>query len=1114
MNRFPLFFYFLLAASLLFTACDDKTQSPQKEVPTPVKKASPRFQLLPPARTGIQFSNNLPENEQLNIINYEYYYNGGGVGIGDFNGDGLADIFFTANLISNRLYYNRGNWQFEEAIKKSNAVSRPGWKSGVAVADVNGDGWLDLYICRSGNLPEAERRNELFINQGDGTFQEEAAEYGLDDPGYSTQAAFFDYDRDGDLDVYIANHGLDPDLNLSVSALRQQRHPYFGDKLYRNDQGQFTEVGAEAGILSPPFGFGLNVSIGDINQDDWPDIFVTNDFIEHDYLYINQGNGTFKEELKTHFAHTARFGMGSDLADYNNDLLPDLLVLDMLPEDNYGQKVMKGKDNYDRYLMTVEAGFYHQYMRNMFQLNLGQGRFSEVGQLAGISATDWSWSALMVDFDNDGWKDLHVTNGYMRVTNHMDFIIYDYPQLVAAAQQQGIKEYTGEIAKRIPTLHRSNYLYHNQKDLSFSDKTREWGLYRASYSNGAAVGDLDNDGDLDLVVNNFKEPAFLYQNQTQALDQSHFLRLRLRGEGQNTGGIGAKVWLKTGDNWQYQEMQPVRGYLSSIEPVLHFGLGTAAKVDSLKIRWPGGKSQRLAEIPADQVLALKESEASPDKKNSTFVSTLFAEGQIPGLQYRHEENAFVDFRRENLLPHMLSRMGPCLTVGDVNGDKLEDVFIGGRGNKARLFVQTANGRFQTRTLNNGPQMEEDTDAAFFDADGDGDLDLYRVVGGNEAEDGDARYQDQLWFNDGKGNFQHQAEALPAMFSSGGCVAASDIDGDGDQDLFVGGRVVPGRYPESPRSFLLRNEGGKFSEATAQLAPELATGGMISDALWTDVNGDGQADLLLAGEWQPIRVFINQNGKLSNQTQSSGLATTEGWWNRLLAADFDGDGDQDLVAGNLGLNTAIRASANEPASVYYKDFDNNGAIEPIVCSYIEGKNHPLVTRDELLLRLPELKKKLIRYETYGKATLHDVFSPAELADAGHLQATTFESSYLENQGNGQFVVRSLPLPAQSAPLFGLLAHDFNGDGHLDILAAGNFFPSRAETGRMDAGYGQLLLGNGKGDFEPMPLAKSGFYAPGDVRDLKMLQGSGGKYWVLVGRNEGFLSMLEWKSEGNM
>ncbi|MDX2248290.1 MAG: VCBS repeat-containing protein [Bacteroidia bacterium] len=1100
--HFPLVF----SAFFLFTGCNDKEKEPPQNLPSTIPQ--PVFERVPSSFSGIKFQNSLPENDEMNILAYEYYYNGGGVAIGDVNGDQLPDIFFTANIVSNRLYLNRGNLQFEEVTKAAGIVSRPGWKTGVAMADVNGDGALDIYICRSGNLDEAGRANELFINNGNGTFTEKAAEYGLADPGYSTQASFFDYDRDGDLDMYLLNHAVKPDFNLTVAAVKSQRHPFFGDKLFRNDGNKFTDVSAAAGIKGNPIGFGLSVTIGDLNLDGWPDIFVANDYTEQDYLYINNGNATFTEKLSSAFAHTSHFSMGSDMGDINNDGLPDLMVLDMLPEDNYGQKILKGPDNYDRYQEQVSQGFYHQQMRNTLQVNLGNGHFSEIGQLAGLSNTDWSWSALMADFDNDGDKDIHITNGYYRASTHLDFVKYIYPEALTRAQQAGVALSDGTISQEMPQIYVSNYVFSNEGNFQFANRTREWGIEKPSFSNGAAYGDLDRDGDLDLVVNNIGEDAFIYRNLTRDRKEGHFLRIQFEGSEKNRRGTGAVVSLKTGEQIQSQQLIPVRGYQSSVEPVLHFGIPTTASSSELTVTWPDGKTQFLSEVPSDTLITLfyRDAVTPTTTKLSPDAGSFFSETTVPGLSFRHLEDSYVDFKREPLLPHMFSRMGPCLATGDVNQDGREDIFVGGAAGQAgKIFIQNPNGTFSSKEL---PGSEyEDTDACFLDIEGDGDADLYVGSGGSSFPEGDPRYQDRLYMNDGRGSFSLNKEAIPSFTVSTGCVRTADFDGDGDSDVFVGGRVIPGRYPYSPESFLLKNEGGKLRNVTTDFAPELSHTGMIADAAWADLNGDQKPDLILAGEWTPISIFINIGTRLENKTADYGLNQSNGWWNRLVVEDLDGDGDSDIIAGNRGLNAQMKASIPQPASVVVKDFDGNGTVDPILCSYIQGKNYPVATRDELISQLPFLKGKFLRYETYARATLSDVFAPTELAGALELKAYTFSTSWFENTGEGKFVSHDLPVEAQFSPVFGLLFQDFNGDGKKDILAAGNFHPVRAESGRMDAGYGQLFRGDGKGNFETVPLAKSGFFAPGDIRSMKTVRVSGGKQIFVMGTNDGNLKIFE-------
>ena len=1100
-----------LSCLLIWAGCDSSEKNIQSRT-SQAEAPAPLFRLLSPEQTGVQFANVLPENPEMNILAYEYYYNGGGVAIGDVNNDGLADLYLTANLVASRLYLNRGGMRFEEVTRQTGAVSRPGWKTGVTMADVDGNGFLDIYICRSGKMEAAGRANELFMNNGDGSFTERAAELGLADEGYGTQAAFFDYDGDGDLDMFLLNHSIKSLVTMNVAEMKQGRDPYTGDKLFRNDGGTFTEVGAQAGIFSNRVGFGLGLAISDLDKNGWPDIYVANDYTEHDYVYLNQGDGTFKESLKSTMGHTANFAMGVDIADINNDGWPDLVVLDMLPEENKGQKLLKGPDGYERYQLQLEHGFYHQNMRNMLQINNGLGpdgklSFSEIGQLAGISNTDWSWAPLLADYDNDGLRDLFISNGYVRASTDLDFLAYTYAQEQERARKAGEEVDMLRILKLMNTLKRPNYLFRNRGDMTFENVSAAWGIDRPSYSNGAAYADLDNDGDLDLVVNTLTEPAFIYQNMAREQGKGHFLQIALQGESPNTGGIGARVEIEYPGGSLFQEAFPTRGFQSSVDPVLHMGLGKYAAVDRLRITWPDGRVQTLENVQADRRITLKQSDAlrvaAPEP--AKVQAPLFRAAN-PGISFRHGENDFVDFKREALLPHLLSRFGPALAAGDVNGDGLDDVYIGGAfGQAGVLFIQGKNGTFSQQKPGL-PQSEagEEVAALFFDANGDGRPDLYVVHGGSEWPQNDPRMQDCLYLNQGNGRWQWAQNALPPLPASGGCVAAGDFDGDGDLDLFVGGRVLPGQYPLAPRSYLLRNDGGTFTDVTRELAPQLAAPGMVSDAVWADFTGNGAPDLLLVGEWMPPLLFANQNGQLV-PADVPGFRNSGGWWNRILAHDFDGDGDLDLVLGNRGLNGQIRASAQEPASIYGKDFDGNGSIDPITCYYIQGRSYPMHSRDELLGQINVLKKKFVSYASYADATITDIFSPEQLQGALVLQAHTFASSYAENLGDGNFRLSPLPLAAQLSPVFGIVAGDYNGDGHDDLLLSGNFYPARVEMGRYDASTGLMLAGDGKGGFRPVPLRESGFFVPGDVRNMQALRMAGGTA-ILVVKNDEQAQML--------
>lgn len=1083
-----------------------------------VNTAPPLFTLLSPEQTHVDFSNTLTEGLNTNILLYEYFYNGAGVAAGDMNGDGLTDLYFTGNMTNNVLYLNKGNLQFEDITAGAGVAGRPGpWKTGVTTADVNGDGKLDIYVCYSGKVRSEHRRNELFINegndaQGNPRFSEQALQYGLADTAYSTQGYFFDYDRDGDLDMLLLNHNPDnlPVLDeVRTAAILQQENAAYGVRLYRNDKNHFTDITRTAGISSSPLTYGLGAGIADLNGDGWEDVYISNDYAVPDYLYINNGNGTFTDRLASSVGHNSQFSMGNDIADVNNDGLPDIFTLDMLPEDNRRQKLLFAPDNYEKFDLNIRSGFHYQYMRNMLQLSNGNWQsaignqrsevrgqrsdeagkegdvyFSEVGQLAGVSNTDWSWAPLLADYDNDGWKDLFVTNGYARDFTNMDFIKYmnDYVQSKGRLKREDVLN----LVQQIPASNIMNYLFANTGDGTFSNKSQAWGINKASNSNGAVYADLDNDGDLDLVTNNINEPAFIYRNESNSHTQHHYLQIKLQGAGGNTQGIGAKVMLYYGGQQQYLEQMPSRGYLSTVSPVLHAGLGKAGNIDSLRIVWLSGKEQVLRNVKASQVLTLVENEATGIYHRPTAGAPLFTEVTAP-VKYAYAANTINDFKRQPLLLNPLSFSGPCLVKGDVNGDGLEDVYAGGgSGQAAALFLQQRDGRF---IVSSQPAFEadkacEDADATFLDANGDGAMDIYVASGGyhNYMPD-DALLQDRLYINNGKGVFTQRADVLPAMRVSKSCVRVNDVNGDGKPDLFVGGRVIPGRYPEIPASYLLINDGkGNFTDQVASLAPELQHAGMVTDAVWADLNGDQQKELIVVGEWMPVQVYRPDNGKLQLSTRQYFDKAYSGWWNRLNVGDFNNDGKPDLVIGNNGLNTQCKASDQEPATLYYKDFDDNGSIDPIFCFYIQGKNYPYVTRDELLDQMSSMRTRFIDYKGYADATMETIFTREELAGAKSLQANHLATSYFESGADGKFHLQGLPLQAQLSPIFTITSLDYNKDGAEDLLLCGNINRARLRFGKYDANYGVLLRGDGKGHFSYVPQQESGFHITGDVRSV--------------------------------
>ncbi len=1081
-------FCFLLASlSFVLVACQNKESKGQKE-------DAALFTLLAPEQTGVHFNNALTEGLNTNILMYEYFYNGGGVAVGDVNDDGLEDLYFTGNMTDNKLYLNKGNMQFEDVTAAAGVAGRLGpWKTGVTMADVNGDGKLDIYVCYSGKLRGEKRANQLFINQGKDQnniprFAEQAQQYGLADSAYSTQAYFFDYDKDGDLDLLLMNHNpnslpvLDP---VTTASILQKADEVHGIKLYQNEHGVFKDITARSGLHSSALSYGLGAGIGDINGDGWPDIYLCNDYSVPDFLYINQGNGTFKDVKQKALGHTSYFSMGNDITDVNNDALPDIFSLDMLPEDNRRQKLLMAPDNYEKFDLTLQSGFYYQYMRNMLQVNNGDGTFSEVGQLSGISNTDWSWAPLFADYDNDGWKDLFVSNGFVRDYTNMDFLKY-MSGVVQNREAGFMRQAVLDLVHQMPSSDVVNYLFKNNGNLTFSNVSNSWGINQPSNSNGAVYADLDNDGDLDLIINNVNQPAFIYQNEGSGQLQHHYLQVKLQGTGGNTQGIGAKVWIHTKGSRQYLEQMPARGYQSSVSPVLHFGLGSHATIDTLRIVWPGGKEQVMTQVKANQVLTLEEENATGTYNPFRSVAPLFTEVASP-IKYSHPKNNINDFKRQPLMVNPMSFFGPCLVKGDVNGDGLEDVYAGGGSGQAGvIYIQQKIGQFiaMPQAAFEADKQSEDADAVFLDANGDGLIDLYVASGGyhNLAPE-DALLQDRLYWGDGKGRFTKAVDALPQMLVSKSCVRVADVNADGHPDLFVGGRVVPGRYPETPPSYLLVNDGkGRFENRTASLAPELKKLGMVTDAVWMDVNNDQKQDLIVVGEWMPITVFINGGHKLENRTTQYFDRPYSGWWNKIGVGDFNGDRKPDLIVGNEGLNTQCKASEKEPVELFYKDFDDNGAVDPILCLYIQGKSYPYVFRDELLDQMSIMRTRFESYKSYAGATLQDMFTSDELEGAGHVKANTLKTLLLESGSDGKFHEKELPQQAQYAPVFSITTLDYNKDGKLDVLLCGNINQARLRFGKSDANYGVLLMGNGEGSFRYVPQKESGLQLWGDVRSV--------------------------------
>ncbi|MES3033542.1 MAG: VCBS repeat-containing protein [Gemmatimonadota bacterium] len=1101
-----------LTAALCVTAGCTDTPSPSTAAPRSDSAPAPTgtlFSKMPSAYTGIRFENRIVESQAMNVFVYRNFYNGGGVATGDLNGDGRPEVVLGSNLKGPSLFLNEGGFRFRDVTAAARLVTSKPWTTGLTLADVNGDGRLDLYVSHAGIGDADSRRNELWINEGIGadsvpTFSEQAARYGIDDDGYTTQAAFLDYDHDGDLDLFVVNNSPRPASSFGLRNTRTERDHNGGDRLYRNDAGRFTDVSERAGIFGPEMGFGLGIGVSDVNRDGWPDIYVSNDFFEHDYLYINNRDGTFTESLTRALANGSYFSMGMDIADVDNDGRDDIYTTDMLPEDEYRLRTTSSFDGWDVYQAKLRNDYGHQFMRNMLQHNNGDGTFSDVGQMAGVARTDWSWSALLADLDLDGRKDIFVTNGLLRDVTSQEYLAFVANTETAKRVTTGQTVDYMALTNAMSSTPIADYAFRNDGGMQFTNQAAAWGLGEPSISSGASYADLDGDGALDLVVNNANLEAFVFRNNSRTLQPANrFLTVTLEGSGMNRFAVGTRVTLFAGTEQLVQELSPTRGFQSSVEYPLTFGVGARAAVDSLRADWPDGRRTVRVNVATNARVTLKQAEgvvAAPSPPApAALLSDVTAEGRIT---FAHRENDFVDFDRERLIPRMLSTEGPAAASADVNGDGLDDMYIGGAKDQAgQLLLQRPDGSFTPSSAAVFAQdaISEDVGALFFDADGDKDSDLYVVSGGTEYGVGAGALQDRLYLNDGAGNFRKTTDALPAEGHSGSRAAAADFDGDGDQDLFVGSRSVPWTYGLDPVSMLLRNDGrGRFTDVTTQLAPDLATLGMVTDAVWQDLDGDRRPELIVVGEWMPITVFRNGAGGRLVKSMVKGLEQSSGWWNRIVAGDFTGDGKPDFIVGNLGLNSRLRATPAEPATMFVKDFDNNGYVDQIVACYNGGKSYPIVLRDEMIRALPPLKVRFLSYTEYAKASVTDMFKAEDLAGAVQKKAETFATSLMRNNGDGSFTLVALPVEAQLAPVYGIAPTEVDGDGVTDLLLAGNFDGVKPDIARLSDSYGVLLRGGKGGAFTAVPRMQSGFFVPGQTRALLRLRTRNGTR-IVAARN---------------
>ncbi|MFV8370988.1 VCBS repeat-containing protein [Flavobacterium sp. LB2P74] len=1079
-NRFV-----LLPLIILFFSNCSKENSENKDT---------LFSKLDASETGINFLNEVKNGADMNIFKYRNFYNGGGVAIGDINNDGLSDVYFTSNLGTNKLYLNKGNFKFEDISKKAGVEGTKTWSTGVVMVDLNADGLLDIYVCNAGNSLGDQQKNELFINNGNNTFTEKADEYNLADTGITTHAAFFDYDKDGDLDVYILNNSFIPVSSLNYSNKRDLRDKDWdvaeilkggGDKLMRNDNGKFVDVSEASGIYGSLIGFGLGVTVGDVNGDLYPDIYISNDFYERDYLYINNKNGTFTEQIQGWTSHISQSSMGADMADVNNDGKADIFVTDMLPEPDERLKTTTNFENYDLFTRKVNLDFYYQYMQNTLQINNGDNQFLEVANHAGVAKTDWSWGALLFDMDNDGYKDIYVCNGIYNDLTNQDFVDFFANEFMQKMVVTGKKEEIQTIISKMPSTPIPNYAFKNNKNLTFSNEAMKWGLDTPSFSNGAAYGDLDNDGDLDLIVNNVNMEAFVYRNNSEKNKNNHFIKVKLKGEGQNKFAVGSVVELFSGKEILRQELIPSRGFQSSIDYVMTFGIGTK-KIDSLQVIWPNGKFQMIKKVVNNTTVNLNIAAAKLDyvPKNKVL-KPLFAERKAPFLA--HKENDYIDFDHEGLISKMLSQEGPALAVADINGDGNEDVYIGGaKGQAGKIYLNKENGNFlitDQKDLDTDATFE-DTAASFFDADNDGDIDLLVGSGGNEKSD-QANYKNRLYLNNGKGVFVKSKTNIPTTNNNVSVIAPNDFDNDGDIDVFIGSRSVPGVYGIDPKHLLLENDAkGNFTNVTDKKAFKINSVGMITDAIWEDIDNDSRKDLILVGDWTAPMIFKN-NGRRLVEFKSN-LTNFHGFWNAVSCVDLNNDGKKDLILGNKGTNTNYKATNTNPMKLFTNDFDNNGTIEQIATRSIEGRDLPINLKQELAKQIPSIKKKNLSYADYSKKTFQELFAK-EVVDNSIQKTVNFQESVIAiNKGNGKFEIKALPKEVQFSCVNTISTMDVNNDGILDLILGGNQYEFKPQFSRLDANYGSVLLGNKNGTFSWVPYSQSGFFIKGEVKQVRIIQ----------------------------